>query len=170
MLPIVYVCAEAPGEVLCADYLYIGPSNSTAKYCLVCVDKFSRLTEIRVTEEAEYIPFADELIWWAGRHGVPDWLVTDGGTHFRNKQSDGDDTMAERLGIEHHVTVTTAYSPWVLVSAQIGYAVLHQLTVEMWPPFRDDKGCVREKVQPSFVEQYGRVSRVCHTAVVIICI
>lgn len=98
---------ERVGEVISADYIYIGESGSDLKYILMLCDKLSRTVELIPTESATTIPMMDTLVSWGSRYGLPEWLITDGGPHFANMAME--ETM-KRLGINHHITL--AYAPW----------------------------------------------------------
>ena len=49
----------------------------------------------------------EAVIEWASLFGVPQMLITDGGTHFVNNLVQG---LVQRFRDHHHVT--TAYAPW----------------------------------------------------------
>ena len=54
---------------------------------------------------------------------MPEWLITDGGPHFKNRALE---LMAQRMGIEHHITL--AHCPWANGSVEIvGYDLLFTL-------------------------------------------
>ena len=86
------------------DYVSVGPSDSGARYALMLVDKFSRMVEFIPTEAPLAVPAARAILRWGARYGLPDWLVTDGGTHFKNHALN---ELSETMGVQHHIT--TAY-------------------------------------------------------------
>ena len=98
---------EKPGEVVSFDYLYIGASKSGYKYILILVDKFSRVVRLIATIGPTAIPTAKALLQWATDYGLPTWLISDGGSHFKNQVLEH---LAQRLGMKHHIV--TAYCPW----------------------------------------------------------
>ena len=48
------------------------------------------------------------------RYGLPKWLITDGGSHFKNRAME---LMTQQMGIQHHITL--AYCPWANGSVEI---------------------------------------------------
>ena len=106
--------AERPGEILMADYIKMGKSRTGFEYVLMLVDKFSRLVRFIPCTRATAIKAARGIIAWSAQRGIPDWLISDGGSHFKNsllKQ------LAELLGFEHHITL--AYCPWANGSVEV---------------------------------------------------
>ena len=99
--------AEYPGEVISMDYLYIGKSSEGLCYILILVDKFSKMVRLIPTEAPTAIAAAQTIMEWAAEHGIPSWLISDGGSHFKNQVFE---LLATHLNMEHHIT--TAYCPW----------------------------------------------------------
>ena len=99
--------AEHPGEVLMADYIKMGDSRTGYSYVLMLVDKFSRLVRFLPAKTTTAIFAARAILGWSSQHGIPSWLISDGGSHFKN---DVLRELADCLGIQHHITL--AYCPW----------------------------------------------------------
>ena len=117
--------AEYPGEVLMADYILIWPSEYGRKYVLMLGDKMSRLSHFIVTPETTAVPACWGVLEWSSKYGLPEWLITDGGTHFANHAMD---LLTETMGIEHHVTL--AHCPWANGSIEVvGRALLRAIRV-----------------------------------------
>ena len=51
---------------------------------------------------------------WSARFGLPKWLISDGGSHFKNSLLEA---LAELLGFDHHITL--AYCPWANGSVEV---------------------------------------------------
>ena len=99
--------AERPGEILMFDYIKMGASRTGFEYVLILVDKFSRRVMFLPAVSPTAIFAARAIIRWASQYGLPDWWISDGGSHFKN---DVMRELAECLGVEHHITL--AYCPW----------------------------------------------------------
>ena len=106
--------AESAGEILMADYFLIWPSENGNKYVLLLADKLAKQVELTVTQEARAVPAAQSIVRWGSRYGLPEWLISDGGTHFANKALDSLTTM---LGVQHHITL--AHCPWANGSVEV---------------------------------------------------
>ena len=106
--------AEKPGEIISADYIKMDTSRTGYKYVLMIVDRLSRLVWFVPTVGATAIAAARALIRWSSQHGLPAWLISDGGSHFNN---DVFKELTKMLGIEHHITL--AYCPWSNGSVEI---------------------------------------------------
>ena len=53
------------------------------------------------------IPASAAIVQWAAQHGLPEWICTDGGSHFKNQCLR---TLCQRMRVQHHIS--TAYAPW----------------------------------------------------------
>ena len=106
--------AERPGEIISADYIKMGTAKSGYKYVLMIVCRFSRLVMFFPTAAPTAIFAARALVRWSSLHGLPQWLITDGGSHFKN---DLLKEFTQMLGIEHHITL--AYCPWANGSVEV---------------------------------------------------
>ena len=94
--------AERPGEIVSADYIKMGTSRTGYKYVLMLVDRLSRLVWFVPTVGVTAIAAARALLRWSSQHGLPAWLITDGGSHFSNEVFK---EITKMLGIEHHITL-----------------------------------------------------------------
>ena len=106
--------AEAPGEIYMMDYIDMGETSEGCRYVLIGADKFSRMAEFTPTAGPTAIPATRATLRWGARYGLPEWIITDGGSHFKNKAMQ---LMAEQMGFDHHVTL--AYCPWANGSVEI---------------------------------------------------
>ena len=98
---------EYPNEVIHMDFLYMGPGVDGKKYVLIIRDDLSGYIWLWPTEEANAEAAAEALCVWVGSFGSMKWLVSDQGSHFKNKLLK---EMIDELRTQHHFT--TAYSPW----------------------------------------------------------
>lgn len=78
------------------------------------VDKFARFSEFTPTAGPTASEATKATLRWGARYGLPEWIITDGGSHFKNKAMK---LLAEQMGIKHHVTL--AYCPWANGSVEI---------------------------------------------------
>ena len=106
--------AEFPGEILMMDYIKMGASRSGYSYVLMLVDKFSRLTEFVAAASPTSIVAARAVIRWSAQRGLPLWVLSDGGSHFKNSLMKD---LTDALGIEHHITLP--YCPWANGSVEV---------------------------------------------------
>ena len=117
--------AEYAGEVLMMDYILIWPSETGNKYVLIQCDKISRLVQFVVTEAPTAVPACRGVVSWGSKYGLPEWLITDGGTHFANHAMR---LVAEKLKVDHHITL--AHCPWANGSVEVvGRALLRSIRV-----------------------------------------
>ena len=98
---------QKPNEVLHMDFLYMGPGINNRKYILVLRDDLSSYVWLWPAEKAESEEAAAALTNWIGAFGMVTWVVSDQGSHFKNK-------LIHELTAEFHVKhhFSTAYSPW----------------------------------------------------------
>ena len=106
--------AERPGEMVSLDYIKLGNTRAGLLYVLMLVDRFTRLVMFLPTGNATGVFAARGLVRWASQHGLPQWLITDGASHFKNEIMK---ELAQLMGIEHHITL--AYCPWANGSVEI---------------------------------------------------
>ena len=106
--------AEYPGEILMMDYIKIGLSRTGYMYVLMLVDKFSRLVEFVPAAAATSVVAARAIVRWSAQRGLPAWIISDGGPHFKN---DLIKELNQVLSIEHHITL--AYCPWANGSVEV---------------------------------------------------
>ena len=97
-----------------ADYIKMGNSRTGYCYVLMLVDKFSRLVRFLPARSTTAIFACRAVLLWAAQHGLPTWLVSDGGSHFANELLE---ELTECLGIRHHITL--AYCPWANGSVEV---------------------------------------------------
>ena len=102
------IIADAPGRVVCADYVYMqATSKSGETYLLVLKDSFSHICRLVPTKTPDSLTFVRALLQWVAQYGVPEVLITDGGSHFRCSITAH---LRKALGYKHHITL--AYTPW----------------------------------------------------------
>ena len=106
--------AEYPGEILMMDYIKMGTSRSGFSHVLILVDKMSRLAEFVPAESPTSIVAARAIVRWSAQRGLPLWLLSDGGSHFKNWLMRD---LTHSLGIDHHVTLP--YCPWANGSVEV---------------------------------------------------
>ena len=71
--------------------------------CVVMhLDKFSRAVQLIAVDVATAIYAARATLRWAARYGLPKWMISDGGSHFKNEILEA---LTEVLGFEHHITL-----------------------------------------------------------------
>ena len=96
--------ARAPLSDVFLDF--VGPlprSSRGSRYILVIVDRFTRWCELEPTRN----PDAESALraffeGWVCRHGVPETIHTDGGSHFANHAFE---EMVRRLSLRHHIGI-----------------------------------------------------------------
>ena len=96
-----------PNEVVDLDLLYMGISSDGKTFVLIVRDDLSSYTWLFPAEGATSEAAAEALTTWIASFGATEWLVSDQGSHFKNKLVR---ELAEELHSRHHFT--TAYSPW----------------------------------------------------------
>ena len=106
--------AEAPGEIFMMDYIDMGEESEGCRYVLMGADKFSRLAELTATAGPTAIEATKGTLKWSAKYGLPEWIITDGGSHFKNKAMK---MLTDQMGIQHHITL--AYCPWANGSIEI---------------------------------------------------
>ena len=99
--------AEKPGEVMMMDYIDMGEESEGKRYILMCADKYSRLVELEAAAAPTSIKATQATLRWSARYGIPDWIISDGGSHFKNRAMQ---LLTDQMGIQHHITL--AYCPW----------------------------------------------------------
>ena len=105
---------EYPGEIVCTDYIKMGASRSGNMYVVMHLDKMSRAVQFIAVDAATAIHAARATLRWAARYGLPKWMISDGGSHFKNEVLEA---LAEALGFDHHITL--AYCPWANGSIEV---------------------------------------------------
>ena len=105
---------EYPGEVVSTDYIKMGMSRSGFVYVLMHVDKLSRAVQFSPAVAATAIHASRATLTWAARYGLPKYLISDGGSHFKNSLME---ELAAVLGFDHHITL--AYCPWANGSVEV---------------------------------------------------
>ena len=106
--------AERPGEVMMVDYIDMGEESEGMRYCLICADKYTRLCELEPSASPTSIKATQSVLQWGARFGLPDWIISDGGSHFKNKAMRH---LTDLMGIEHHITL--ARCPWANGAVEI---------------------------------------------------
>ena len=95
------------------DYLYVGPSKGRFKYRLVLVNTFLRMMDLVSTKSPTSIPATKAIVNWSSRYGLPDWIISDGESYFKNRVTK---LLMKRLSIEHHITTVRVRVRIVLLS------------------------------------------------------
>lgn len=98
---------STPNEVVHMDYLYMGAGREDKRYVLVIRDDLSSYIWLWPTAACTGEAAAEALCAWLGSFGSMRWVVSDQGSHFRNKLMEG---LTQETRVDHHFT--TAYSPW----------------------------------------------------------
>ena len=96
------------------DYIDMEQGSEGQRYVLMLADKFSKIVEFVPAPAPTAITACNAVLKWASRYGMPTWIISDGGSHFRNRAME---LLCERMGIQHHVTL--AYCPWANGSIEI---------------------------------------------------
>jgi transposase InsO family protein len=101
------VHGTSPNDLLQFDYIEIGPGHKGEKYVLMLRDDHSSYAWFFPFAETSAENAAIALIDWCAAFGVPQGLMSDGPTHFRNETLR---LLAKGLKTPHHFTLP--YSPW----------------------------------------------------------
>ena len=96
-----------PGEVVHMDFLYLGPITKGQLYVLILRDDFSSFVGLFSVNTADSGTAVDAIAQWIGTFGCMDWIVSDQGSHFKNKIMQA---LWKWFRFSHHFT--TAYTPW----------------------------------------------------------
>ena len=105
--------AEHPGEIVSFDFIHVGKSEGGYFYVLVIICKMSKTVMLVPCVSCTAPDAARALLRWCALYGLPQWWLSDGGSHFHNwalRQ------LAERLGIQHRFS--TPYCPWANGTAE----------------------------------------------------
>jgi len=94
-------------DLLQFDYIEIGPSGSGEKYILMLRDDLSDYKWFFAFTDTDAKNAAQAIIDWSAAFGVPNGLMSDGPTHFRNETVR---LVAKGLKVPHHFTLP--YTPW----------------------------------------------------------
>ena len=97
----------APNDLIQFDYIEMGPSTTGMKYILMMRDDFSSYSWFLPFGNANSENAADALLEWATTFTIPNGLMSDGGTHFRNETVR---MLTKSLPVPHHFTLP--YTPW----------------------------------------------------------
>lgn len=98
---------DAPNALLQFDYLKMDPSFEGSNYLLVIKDDFSSYCWLLPFAKATADNAADSLLEWSTTFTVPDALMSDGGSHFKNETVR---ILSKSLRVPHHFTLP--YTPW----------------------------------------------------------
>ena len=107
------ITAERPFEVIHMDFLTMPTSAGGMRYICLVVDDMSRLQKSRASEKNNATDAVCLLMIWIAFHGIPAWLITDGGSHFANSLLR---LLVDKLGFDHHIR--TAYVSWASGSVE----------------------------------------------------
>ncbi|KAE9351267.1 hypothetical protein PF008_g6023 [Phytophthora fragariae] len=90
------------------DYLFIGTYNGESNYLLVMKDDVSHYCELIECSSANAATSAMVILDWNSRYGMPQLLISDAATHFKNQ-------LLEELCHKTQMTqsFTLAYCPWI---------------------------------------------------------
>ena len=105
---------EYAGEIHMMDYIKVWPSKNGRSYALMQADKMSKLAKFTATEQTTAVPACQAMLWWGSQFGLPEWLISDGGTHFAN---DVMKLLTGKMKVKHHVTL--AFFPWANGSIEV---------------------------------------------------
>ena len=100
------VRADQPNQVLHFDFMKLGGSGGKT-YLLVLKDNFSQYIRLYPCDAADSMNAVQSLLDWIACYGAPEILVSDQGTHFKNKVVE---ELTRITGIKHKFT--HAYMPW----------------------------------------------------------
>ena len=92
-----------PGESLHLDFI----SMFDGEGLLVLKDGFSGFVLLWDAKAYNAVTTEEAVIEWSALFGVPNFLVTDGGSHFNNQLVEA---LVTRFRSAHHIT--TPYAPW----------------------------------------------------------
>jgi transposase InsO family protein len=127
-----------PNDLLQFDYIELGPSQAGDKYVLMLRDDHSdyKWFFAFAGESAENAALA--IIDWCAAFGVPNCLMSDGPTHFKNETVR---LVSKGLKVPHHFTLP--YTPWSNGAVErLGRELLRvfravaselQMRLEEWP-------------------------------------
>ena len=85
---------EYPGEVVYTDYIKMGVSRSGCEHVIMHLDKFSRAVQLLPVDVATAIWAMRATVTWAARFGLSKWLISDGGSHFKNSGGEESNPLA----------------------------------------------------------------------------
>ena len=118
------------------DFIEMGPSSTGMKYLLMIKDDFSSYSWFIPFSNANAENAADGLLEWCATFSIPKYLMTDGGSHFKNETIR---FLTKALQAPHHFTLP--YTPWSNGSVErLGREILRlfRATVsEMQKPFTE---------------------------------
>ena len=96
------------------DYFLLWPSEFGRKYVLLQVNKMAKQVEVTATYAPTAVPACQAVLWWGSRYGLPEWIISDGGSHFANHALE---LVTKKLGVQHHITL--AHCPWANGSVEV---------------------------------------------------
>eukprot|EP00736_Rhodelphis_marinus_P010119 Rmarinus@m.1922 len=95
-------------EVVHMDFLTMPRSHDgELRYVLVLKDDLTSFVRFVPSSAATAAVCVDALSFWIADFGIPKFIVSDQGSHFKNELVR---SMCEKLDVHHHLVV--AYSPW----------------------------------------------------------
>ena len=89
------------------DFLYLGPSTTDQLSVLILRDDFSSFVWLFSGNTADSDTAVDSIAQWIGTFGCMDLIVSDQGSHFKNKIMEG---LRKWFRFSHYFTA--AYTPW----------------------------------------------------------
>eukprot|EP00918_Siedleckia_nematoides_P012776 GHVU01027955.1.p1 GENE.GHVU01027955.1~~GHVU01027955.1.p1 ORF type:complete len:429 (-),score=44.61 GHVU01027955.1:1020-2273(-) len=99
--------ATEPGEILHMDFLSLCKGVGGWYYILVLKDNWSGFVRLVKCLAADAATAAAALADWCHTYTTPSWLISDGGSHFKNEVLR---ELTETHRIKHHITL--AGCPW----------------------------------------------------------
>ena len=100
--------SDKPGEILHQDWLYMKKlSTKGPQYLDVQKDDATNYVWLTPAQVPTALETANHIEKWMGCFMTPKYLVSDGGSHFKNEVVK---ELTRRYGITHHITL--AYCPW----------------------------------------------------------
>ncbi|KAE9038096.1 hypothetical protein PR002_g6194 [Phytophthora rubi] len=98
-------------EALHMDYLFIGDYNGESNYLLVMKDDFSHYCELIECSSANAATAAMAILDWNSRYGMPQLLISDTATHFKNQLLEVLEELCHKTQMTQSFTL--AYCPWI---------------------------------------------------------
>eukprot|EP00918_Siedleckia_nematoides_P078898 GHVU01172719.1.p1 GENE.GHVU01172719.1~~GHVU01172719.1.p1 ORF type:complete len:485 (+),score=86.62 GHVU01172719.1:34-1455(+) len=105
--------ATRPNEVFHFDFLTVDTSTKGLKHILVAKDGFTGFTRLQFSRSAGMEEATKFVARWCLDYSPPEWLVSDGGPHFKNQLLT---KLTEDYKIKHHITL--AACPWTNGTAE----------------------------------------------------
>eukprot|EP00918_Siedleckia_nematoides_P090338 GHVU01198592.1.p1 GENE.GHVU01198592.1~~GHVU01198592.1.p1 ORF type:complete len:894 (+),score=71.71 GHVU01198592.1:1173-3854(+) len=99
--------ATRPNEIVHVDYLTMDTATTGERYLLIVKCNYTGLVRLIECTRANAESTAKALSEWCRYYTPPEWLVSDGGSHFKNEVLE---LLTEQFHIKHHITLASC--PW----------------------------------------------------------